>query len=275
MRARRVLSSLAAVAVALCCELCVPFAVAQSAPGVSSGIKPITFQLPSQAQTKSRELRKGPVTPGELALKAAQQKASKLHPLAKRALSPSGSFGNQIFLAALDFYTTGQDSHSVAAADLNNDGNMDLVTADQCNTNCNNGVVSVFLGNGDGTFQSAASYNSGGQSALSVAIGDVNGDGKLDLVVANNCASNNNCNNGSVSVLLGNGDGTFQSAVAYGSGGQESISVAIADVNGDAKLDVIVANGCAGNNNCNNGSVSVLLGNGDGTFQTAVAYNSG
>jgi uncharacterized protein (UPF0548 family) len=267
---KRVLSSLAVVVVTLCCELCVPFGVAQNAPRLSPGIKPVTFQLPSQEQTKSRALRKGPITPGELALIAAQRKMSKVHP----RLSPSLLSGNSIFLAALDYDTVGQNSRSVAAGDLNNDGNVDLVTADSCDSTCTTGLVSVLLGNGDGTFQTAVSYSSGGIGANSVAIGDVNGDGKPDVVVVNNCSSNNNCNNGTVSVLLGNGDGTFQSAVAYNSGGETAAWVAIADVNGDAKLDVIVANNCA-TNNCTNGSVSVLLGNGDGTLQAAVVYNSG
>ena len=107
-----------------------------------------------------------------------------------------------------------------------------------------NGTVGVLLGNGDGTFQTAVTYGSGGYYADSVAVADVNGDGKPDLVVANACASSSNCaNGGSVGVLLGNGDGTFQAAVTYGSGGQyEPDSVAVADVNGDGKPDLLVAN---------------------------------
>ena len=269
MLSKRVLSFLAAVAVAVCCELCLPFIVAQSSPGVSLGVKPITIQLPLQEQTKSRELRQGPVTPGELVLKAAQQNVSKPHPFGSRSLST----GNSIFLAALDYNSAGRNTRSVAAADLNNDGSLDLVTADECNGNCTSGSVSVFLGNGDGTFQPAVNYSSGGVDATSVAIGDVNGDGRRDVVVVNTCADSN-CPNGSVSVLLGNGDGTFQPAVNYSSGGVDATSVAIGDVNGDAKPDVVVVNTCA-DSNCPNGSVSVLLGNGDGTFQAAVAYNSG
>jgi hypothetical protein len=119
-------------------------------------------------------------------------------------------------------------------------------------------------------FAPVVTYESGGSQAVSVAVADVNGDGRPDVVVANNCASSG-CNNGVVSVLLGNGDGTFQTAVTYGSGGSYAISVSLADVNGDGRPDIVVANtnNCAG---CNNGSVSVLLGNGDGTFQTAVTY---
>jgi hypothetical protein len=90
----------------------------------------------------------------------------------------------------------------------------------------------------------------------------LNGDGKPDLVVAGN---------GTVGLLLGNGDGTFQAAVPYGSGGSGASSVAVGDVNGDGKLDLVVAN-CGGS--CYPGAVSVLLGNGDGTFQTAVSYGT-
>ncbi len=101
----------------------------------------------------------------------------------------------------------------------------------------------MLLGNGDGTFQSAVNYNSGGENALSIAVADVNGDGKPDLLVANECVDSS-CANGSVSVLLGNGDGTFQAAVNYNSGGYDAYSIAVADVNGDGNPDLLVANNC-------------------------------
>ena len=104
------------------------------------------------------------------------------------------------------------------------------------------GTVSVLLGKGDGTFQPAIAYDSGGVDSRAVAIADVNGDGKLDLVVANSGDCSNGCYVGQdVSVLLGNGDGTFQPAVAYGSGGNRPFSVAVADVNEDGKPDLLVA----------------------------------
>src|SRR6266550_3610876 len=76
---------------------------------------------------------------------------------------------------------------------------------------------------------------------VSVAIADVNGDGKPDLFVANRFACES-CANGSVAVLLGNGDGTFQSAVTYDSGAPQTETLAVVDINGDTKLDLIVGN---------------------------------
>src|SRR5207249_1675711 len=117
--------------------------------------------------------------------------------------------------------------------------------------------VEVVLGKGDGTFTAASgSPVAVGTGPAFVALGDVNGDGKLDLVTAN-FQSNN------VTVLLGNGSGTFTAAggspVAVG---LAPYTVAVGDVNGDGKLDLVTAN--EGSN-----TVTVLLGNGDGTFTVA------
>ena len=117
----------------------------------------------------------------------------------------------------------------------------------------------MLLGKGDGTFGSAVSYAVGTQP-WSVAVGDFNGDGSLDLAVANKGSDN-------VSILSGKGDGTFRSAVNYTTGSAPE-SVAVGDFNRDGKLDLAVGN--SGSNN-----VSVLLGNGNGSFQTAVNYPVG
>ena len=95
----------------------------------------------------------------------------------------------------------------------------------------------------------------------SVAVADIAGDGKRDLIVANDSF------NGSVSVLLGNGNGTFQSQQVFPAG-TNPYSVAVADVNGDNKQDIVVANNGAGS------SVSVLLGNGNGTFQPRQSFQT-
>jgi hypothetical protein len=186
--------------------------------------------------------------------------------------------GDGTFQTALTYESGGPDTYSVALADVNGDGKLDLVLENYCatNSNCTNGTISVLLGNGDGTFQAAVNYGSGGGFPYSFAVGDVNGDGKLDLIVANVCAVGpcvNPTDTGTVGVLLGNGDGTFQVAVSYGSGGISAISVSIGDINGDGKPDLVVVNtSCAGTNCPADGSsVSVLLGNGDGTFQTATS----
>jgi hypothetical protein len=186
--------------------------------------------------------------------------------------------GDGTFQTAVTYGSGGYEAVSVAVADVNGDGKPDIVVGNSiASDNPNQGSVGVLLGNGDGTFQTAVTYGSGGYYFPSVAVADVNGDGKPDLVVAN-CSQGGGCGgssgNGVVGVLLGNGDGTFQTAVAYGSGGLEASSVAVADVNRDGKPDIVVANVCVNDDNCA-GTVAVLLGNGDGTFQTAVTYGSG
>lgn len=184
--------------------------------------------------------------------------------------------GDGTFQTATAYSAGGLYPQSVALADVNNDGKLDVIASSNClNSNdCSSGSVSVLLGNGDGTLQAPIAYGSGGQNAQYVAVADVNGDGKPDLLVGNVC-SDSNCSNGSLSVLLGNGDGTFQAAVSYNSGGESTESLSTGDVNGDGKLDVVLANNCTNNNDCSSGSATVLLGNGDGTFQTATTYNSG
>jgi len=103
-----------------------------------------------------------------------------------------------------------------------------------------------------------------GSSPVAVAVADFNGDGKPDLAVVNNTSP------GSVSILLGNGDGTFASQVQYATG-NTPVAVAVADFNGDGKLDLAVLN----NVSPPPGSISILLGNGDGTFQPHVDYAVG
>ena len=181
--------------------------------------------------------------------------------------APGGGTSNVVFfevttatssiaLSAPRGFDAGSGPQSVAVGDFNGDGKPDLAVVNSYSNN-----VSILLGNGDGTFQIHVDYPTGAQPG-SVAIGDFNGDGKLDLAVVNSYSNN-------VSVLLGNGNGTFQPAVSYGTGsGTGPAFVAVGDFNHDGKLDLAVANS-------NSSNVSVLLGNGDGTFQTAVNYDVG
>jgi hypothetical protein len=143
--------------------------------------------------------------------------------------------------------------------DFNGDGLLDLAVANEGTwPNFRDGSVSVLLGNGDGTFQTARNFPAG-IAPWSVAVGDFNGDGNQDLAVAN-FGSNN------VSILLGNGDGSFQQ-VNYAAGSSPR-SVAVGDFDGDGLPDLAVASA--------SGTVRVLLGNGDGSFQTThVSYVAG
>src|SRR5207244_1578193 len=112
-------------------------------------------------------------------------------------------------------------------------------------------TVSVLLGHGDGTFAARTDFGTG-IDPVSVAISDLNADGRPDLAVTNNGLYLGAT--GSVSVLLGNGDGTFASKADFGTGINPT-SVAIADLNADGRPDLAVANATAPS-----GSVSVLLG---------------
>jgi hypothetical protein len=149
---------------------------------------------------------------------------------------------------------TGTNPHSAITADFNDDGKLDVVTADRSDN-----TVSVLLGNGDGTFQSRTPYPTA-NGPLELAAGDFDGDGFLDLVVADQTSN-------AVSILLGNGDGTFMTHVEFDTG-REPLSVTVGDFNQDGKLDLAVTNG-------SDNTVSVLLGNGDGTFQPQVSYATG
>ncbi len=167
--------------------------------------------------------------------------------------------GDGTFQAPVN-YATASGPSWVAVGDFNGDGKLDLAVTD-----INHNTVSVLLGNGDGTFKPHVDYATGTLPQY-VAVGDFNKDGFLDLAVANQ--------SNTVSILLGKGDGTFQAHVDYAAQ-DKPISIAIADFNGDGKLDLAVANECGSSSTCNSGalgSISILLGNGDGTFQPQVAY---
>lgn len=156
-------------------------------------------------------------------------------------------------------YSTGAFPEDVIIADLNGNGILDLATS---NTFGFGDDVSVFLGNGDGTFQSQVTYLAENDFNLPsrLAAGDLNNNGFIDLAVT---TSNN-----VVSLLFGNGDGTFQAPDNLVSVGSVPLGVAIGDVDLDGQPDLVVAS--QGNN-----TIGVVLGNGDGTFQPEQAFEAG
>ncbi len=149
--------------------------------------------------------------------------------------------GDGTFQTAVN-YNADTNPSSVAIGDFDRDGDADLAVLNFISNN-----VSMLLGNGNGTFQTAVNTSTGGQFSLSVVAGDFNGDGKLDLAMADT----GNPNAGNLSVLLGQGNGSFQSPANY-SANVGSQSVTVGDLNRDGKLDLITTNNTSGN-------VSVLL----------------
>ncbi len=149
--------------------------------------------------------------------------------------------------------STGNSPESIAVADLNGDGILDLAVADF------DEHVTILLGNGDGTFVYKLTVGAGA-GADAVAVADFNGDGIPDLAFTNAADS-------TVSIVLGNGDGTF-TAKSSSATGHWPNAIAVGDFNGDGFLDLAIANAPYG---FVNGFVTILLGNGDGTFTAAAS----
>jgi hypothetical protein len=216
--------------------------------------------------------------------------------------------GNGTFGAATNL-TAGDSPAAVAIGDISGDGKPDLVVA---NSNSNN--VSVFAGNGNGTFNAAMTFNTGGNAARGVAIGDFNGDNQADIAVTNRDSNNvtvllgdghgnftaatnspfavnalrpaslaigdfngdgkqdlATANNGSdnVSVLIGNGSGGLGNATTFNTG-KSPTRVVVGDFNGDGRQDLAASNADATSNN-----VSLLSGDGNGSFAAATNYSVG
>jgi len=168
--------------------------------------------------------------------------------------NPDGTFGPKTD------YAMGFETYAAVAADVNNDGIPDIVVGGWGNA--------VLLGNGDGTFTQGPVTPYFGIAEVGMTVADLDGDGNLDVATVNYQYNR-------VAVSLGNGDGSFQPLVRY-SVDYSPQAIAAADFNGDGKLDLVVSNSCGNDSNCNgNGTVTILLGNGDGTFQPQTRYDSG
>ncbi len=169
--------------------------------------------------------------------------------------------GDGTFTSAPDvvFSTSLGSVTSLAAADLNGDGYLDLVVTGNYLTQ-----AYVLLGNGDGTFGVPAGFGSVNQP-FGVAVADFDGDGRLDLALTDT-------GNQAVAILLGNGNGTFQSQIEYSAGGYP-YALSVADFSRDGHPDIAIATEgyCCGNL----GGLAVLRNNGNGTFASPVNYGAG
>ena len=165
--------------------------------------------------------------------------------------------------SAATYFEAGGFPTSVAVGDFNGDGKQDLATANLTSA-FESDNVSVFLGDGAGIFGVPANFVVG-QNAESIAVGDFNGDGKQDLVVANNASSSPH----GVWILLGDGAGNFSPATFFNTG--YAVYVALGDFNSDGKQDLAVVN----NQGTGGSFVAVLLGDGAGGFGAATNFGVG
>lgn len=152
----------------------------------------------------------------------------------------------------------GSSPTGIVVVDVNGDGKLDLLTA-----NLSSDTAGVLLGTGAGTFSPVTTYATGNNSGpRSLAVADVNADGKLDLLLGNNTS-------GAAAVLLGTGMGSFGAAATYGTGyGSYPRGIAVADVNGDGRPDLLTANS-------NISVAGVFLGTGAGAFGPITTYYTG
>jgi FG-GAP-like repeat/FG-GAP repeat len=166
--------------------------------------------------------------------------------------------GDGTFQRAVD-YPVGTSPDSVATADFNGDGNLDLVVLNGQSDN-----FSVLLGRGDGTFLPAVNYATP-PGPIFVTTGDFNGDGKLDIATISLGDSTGRCE--CVAIFLGNGDGTFQTVPIITTPTVEPFAIGVGYFSSDGHLDLAVAEYFGSTD-----QVEILLGNGDGTFHAGDVY---
>jgi hypothetical protein len=185
-------------------------------------------------------------------------------PVESRGVAIMLGRGDGTFGPAEIVFRAPADAKGIAVGDFNGDGVADLAVVNNAPFS-GPGRVTILLGNGDGSFRLPLDFPAGTSApSQALAVGDLDGDGRTDLVVTNGGPSD------SISVLLGNGDGTFQPSLVFDLGVSPRVpwSVALADFNGDGHIDVAV--GIHGAT-----FVCVLLGYGDGTLQPTVQYEAG
>lgn len=160
---------------------------------------------------------------------------------------------------------------AIQTGEFNHDVKPDLAAVVECApAGCDaGGELAIALGNGDGTFQTPTFLPSGGSYSESLAVADFNGDGNLDIAIANECAESDCSGNGSVSIFLGNASGTFTLLTTITGITGSPLSIIAGDFNNDGIVD-LAASGVEAGGNFGVGVVNMLPGNGDGTFKTAV-----
>ena len=167
--------------------------------------------------------------------------------------------GAGVFGTATSF-RAGNNQDDVVTGDFNADGHLDLAVV--LNRPSDPGLISILLGNGFGNFLTPVLHSTVGFNPTTIATGDFNNDGRLDLVTANNDTS------APISVLLSNSAGEYATVLELQLTGIPT-SITTGDINGDGRLDIIAVTDDPTNN------VSVLAGNGTGGFATAVNYTAG
>ena len=183
--------------------------------------------------------------------------------LSPAVASPARAATGQLSFTSTTYAIQGGSPQAIATSDFNGDGRLDLVTANEGSSN-----VEVLLSVAPGDFTGPTKTFAADGAPISLDVGEFNGDGHIDLVVANHTS-------GDVSVLFGNGDGTFGGPTDYAVGsncaapdGVLPDAVKVGFFNADRNPDIVVANfGC--------NSVSILLGNSDGTFGQASSIDLG
>lgn len=181
-------------------------------------------------------------------------------------VSLAAGLGGGAFLAARS-YATDLERKAIAAGDLNGDGISDLVATNYCGSDASctgGGSASVFLGHANGTYSLAGTFPLG-SGPVAASLADVNGDGKLDLLVLNR-------DDKTLTTMLGAGDGSFGKAQTLTLAASPE-AIYVGDLNGDGKADIAIASDCGQKTCTQPGAVDVWLGRGDGTYAKAASYS--